>query len=160
MGVKTNAMRILDQYAVPYTPHFINTKVALSGKEVADILKLPYEQVFKTLVTVGASGNHYCFVVPVDCELNLNKAACSVQEKSVHMIKSKELLPLTGYIHGGCSPLGMKKALVTVFHFTADSFDSIVFSAGKIGCHVQVRLSQLNSVIDYSLADIADKEGV
>ena len=110
--------------------------------------------VFKTLVTVGKSGNHYVFLLPVNKELDLKKAAKSVGEKNVEMIKSKDLLPLTGYIHGGCSPIGMKKFFKTVIHETASKFDKILFSGGKIGYQVEVSLQDLSKVIKYDLADI------
>ena len=112
------------------------------------------DMVFKTLVTVGKSGNHYVFLLPVNKELDLKKAAKSVGEKNVEMIKSKDLLPLTGYIHGGCSPIGMKKFFKTVIHETASKFDKILFSGGKIGYQVEVSLQDLSKVIKYDLADI------
>ncbi|MBR3803593.1 MAG: Cys-tRNA(Pro) deacylase [Clostridia bacterium] len=153
---KTNVMRILDSKKVNYIPHTYEAEEAASGTEVAKILSLDPQKVFKTLVTAGKSGEHYCFVVPVEKELNLKKAAKAVGEKSIEMIKSKELLPLTGYIHGGCSPIGMKKFLRTTFHTTAGDFDTIVFSGGKIGRHVELSLADLSKVIRYSVADIAD----
>jgi Cys-tRNA(Pro)/Cys-tRNA(Cys) deacylase len=156
MVEKTNVMRILDSKKVKYTPHTYEAEEVASGTEVADILSLDPKKVFKTLVTVGKSGEHYCFVVPVEKELNLKKAAKAVGEKSIEMIKSKELLPLTGYIHGGCSPIGMKKFLRTTFHSTATDSDTIVFSGGKIGRHVELSLADLGKVIRYSVADIAD----
>ncbi len=154
MVEKTNVMRILEQKKVKYIPHTYEAEQAASGTEVAEILGLNPEKVFKTLVTVGKSGAHYCFVVPVGNELDLKKAAGVVGEKSIEMIKSKELLPLTGYIHGGCSPIGMKKFFRTTFHKTAADFDTVIFSGGKIGRHVELSLNDLNSVIRFSLADI------
>ena len=112
------------------------------------------EQAFKTLVTVGKTGKNYVFVVPVNKELDLKKAAKAVGEKSIEMIKSKELLPLTGYVHGGCSPIGMKKFFPTTFHKTAEDFETIMFSAGKIGHQVEVKLSDVDKVIRYQIADI------
>ena len=153
---KTNVMRILDSKKVKYVAHAYEAEEAASGTQVADILSLDPKKVFKTLVTVGKSGEYYCFVVPVEKELNLKKAAKAVSEKSIEMIKSKELLPLTGYIHGGCSPIGMKKFFKTTFHTTAEESDTIVFSGGKIGCHVELSLADLSKVIRYSVADIAD----
>ena len=122
--------------------------------EVAEALNENPDMVFKTLVTVGKSGNHYVFLLPVNKELDLKKAAKSVGEKNVEMIKSKDLLPLTGYIHGGCSPIGMKKFFKTVIHETASKFDKILFSGGKIGYQVEVSLQDLSKVIKYDLADI------
>ena len=114
------------------------------------------DRAFKTLVTVGKSKEHYVFVVPVSKELNLKKAAQCVGEKSIEMIKSKELLPLTGYVHGGCSPIGMKKQFVTTIDRSAEQFDKIMFSAGKIGYQVEVSLRDLGKVIRYQTADIAE----
>lgn len=154
MVEKTNVMRILDQKKIKYIPHTYEAQEAASGTEVADILGLDSRRTFKTLVTVGKSGTHYCFVVPVNKELDLKKAANAVGEKSIEMIKSKELLPLTGYIHGGCSPIGMKKFFRTTFHITAQDFDTIIFSGGKIGRHVELCLNDLSKVIRFSVADI------
>lgn len=154
MDEKTNVMRILDQKKVSYKPHTYAAEGVASGLEVAQIFGIEPERVFKTLVTVGKSGSHYCFVVPVAYELDLKKAAAVVHEKSIEMIKSKELLPLTGYIHGGCSPIGMKKFLRTTFHSSAKDFETIIFSAGKIGCHVELNLKELERVIKFSTADI------
>ena len=126
----------------------------LSGDEIAAVLNENPEQAFKTLVTVGKTGKNYVFVVPVNKELDLKKAAKAVGEKSIEMIKSKELLPLTGYVHGGCSPIGMKKFFPTTFHKTAEDFETIMFSAGKIGHQVEVKLSDVDKVIRYQIADI------
>ena len=115
---KTNAMRILEQKKVPYIPHFYEDTGAVAGVDVANALGEPVEQVYKTLVTVGKTGEHYVFVIPVADELDLKKAAKAAGEKNIAMIKSKELLPLTGYIHGGCSPVGMKKPFPTFFDET------------------------------------------
>ena len=104
--------------------------------EVAHLLDEDPDRVFKTLVTVGKSEEHYVFMVPVAEELDLRKAACAVGEKSIHMIRSRELLPLTGYVHGGCSPVGMKKQFTTVIDETAQLFDQIIFSAGRIGSQI------------------------
>lgn len=155
---KTNVMRILEQKKVSYEAYTYADTEAISGIEVATVLNQNPEQVFKTLVTIGASKKNYVFVVPVCAELNLKKAAKAVGEKSIQMIKSKELLPLTGYIHGGCSPIGMKKLFKTVIDITAQDFDTIIFSAGKIGYQVEVSLSDLTKVVPYDLNDIADVE--
>lgn len=151
---KTNAMRILDGKKIEYTHYNYIESGAISGMEVAEALNENPDMVFKTLVTVGKSGNHYVFLLPVNKELDLKKAAKSVGEKNVEMIKSKDLLPLTGYIHGGCSPIGMKKFFKTVIHETASKFDKILFSGGKIGYQVEVSLQDLSKVIKYDLADI------
>lgn len=156
MEDKTNVMRILDQKKIVYKEHtYLNTG-AIGGQEVAEALGEDANRVFKTLVTVGKTGNHYVFLVPVNKELNLKKAAKAVGEKKIEMIKSKELLPLTGYIHGGCSPIGMKKFFKTTIHSTAENYDTIMFSAGKIGYQVETSLNSLKKVIRFDLEDIAD----
>lgn len=156
MEDKTNVMRILDQKKIEYKEHkYLNTG-AIGGQEVAEALCEDANRVFKTLVTVGKTGNHYVFLVPVNKELNLKKAAKAVNEKKIEMIKSKELLPLTGYIHGGCSPIGMKKFFKTTIHSTAENYDTIMFSAGKIGYQVETSLNSLKKVIRFDLEDIAD----
>lgn len=151
---KTNVMRILDQKKIPYQAYTYVDTDAISGVEVAEVLGQNPKQVFKTLVTVGASKRNYVFVIPVCEELHLKKAAKAVGEKSIEMIKSKELLPLTGYIHGGCSPIGMKKLFKTVINNTAADFDTIIFSAGKIGYQVEVAPGDLKKVVPYNLADV------
>lgn len=151
---KTNVMRILDQKKIEYHAYSYDTKEAVGGMEVAAVLGQNPKQVFKTLVTVGASKHHYVFVIPVCEELDLKKAAQAVGEKRIEMIKSKELLPLTGYIHGGCSPIGMKKFFKTTLDTSAAAYDTIFFSAGKIGFQVEVAFADLQKVIAYGLADI------
>lgn len=151
---KTNVCRVLDQKKVSYKTHVCPDAEGLSGDEIAAVLNENPEQAFKTLVTVGKTGKNYVFVVPVNKELDLKKAAKAVGEKSIEMIKSKELLPLTGYVHGGCSPIGMKKFFPTTFHKTAEDFETIMFSAGKIGHQVEVKLSDADKVIRYQIADI------
>mgnify|MGYP003290646171 FL=1 len=151
---KTNVMRILDQKKISYQAYCYADTDAVSGVEVAEALGQNPNQVFKTLVTVGASKRNYVFVIPVCEELQLKKAAKAVGEKSIEMIKSKELLPLTGYIHGGCSPIGMKKLFKTVIHSSASEFGTIIFSAGKIGYQVEVAPTDLKKVIPYEFGDI------
>lgn len=151
---KTNVMRTLDRLKITYTPHCYAATEAISGVEVASVLGQDPAQVFKTLVTVASSGAHYVFMVPVAEELDLKKAAKAVGEKKIEMIKSKELLPLTGYVHGGCSPIGMKKPFKTIIHKTAESFETIVFSAGKIGYQVQLSLVDLNKAVKVIGEDI------
>ena len=151
---KTNVMRLLEQKRAAYTPHYYGDTDAISGADVARVLGQDPDRVYKTLVTVAASGEHYVFLVPVEKELELKKAAKAVGEKSVAMIKSKELLPLTGYIHGGCSPVGMKKPIRTVIDQSAAGFETILFSAGKIGYQVETSLTELAKVIPFDLADI------
>ena len=154
MDEKTNVMRILEQKKVKYESHCYAHTDAVSGTEVAEVLGQDPKRVFKTLVTVGKSKSYYVFVVPVEEELNLKKAAKSVGEKSIEMIKSKELLPLTGYIHGGCSPIGMKKFFKTTINESAKDCETIIFSAGKIGYQVEMSLDSLSKVISFCLADI------
>ena len=156
MEEKTNVMRILEQKKIKYNSYSYASTQAISGMEVATALNQDPNCVFKTLVTVGTSRNNYVFLVPVNKELNLKKAAKSVNEKKVEMIKSKELLPLTGYIHGGCSPIGMKKQFKTVINITAQNFEKIIFSAGKIGYQVEMSLENLQKVINFTFADIVD----
>lgn len=151
---KTNVMRILDQKRIPYTAHTYIGTDAVSGTEVAAVLGEDPARVFKTLVTVGKSGGHYVFVIPVASELDLKKAACAVKEKSITMLHAKDLLPLTGYIHGGCSPIGMKKFFPTVLDQTAEQFPGILFSAGKIGYQVEMNPADLARVISFSFADL------
>lgn len=153
---KTNVMRLLEQHGIEYTPHYYAESGAVAGLEVAEALGEEPDRVFKTLVTVGKSGQHYVFVIPVTGELDLRKAAAAVGEKSVAMIKSRELLPLTGYIHGGCSPIGMKKPFPTVFDETAVLYDTVYFSAGKIGAQVEVDPARARELIGFDYADLTE----
>ncbi|MDR0880270.1 MAG: Cys-tRNA(Pro) deacylase [Clostridioides sp.] len=151
---KTNVMRILDKKKITYNDYCYVDTDAVSGVEVAAVLGQDPAQVFKTLVTVGKSKEHYVFVIPVALELDLKKAAQSVGEKSIEMLKSKDLLGLTGYIHGGCSPIGMKKYFSTVIHNSAEGLGSVIVSAGKIGYQVEISLEDLGKVIRFTTADI------
>ena len=135
---KTNVMRILDGKKLPYESHSYEPDATMTGEEIAGILGENPEKVFKTLVTQGKSGSYYVFVVPVKEELDLKKAAKVSGEKAIGMIKQKELLPLTGYVHGGCSPIGMKKQFPTFIHETAKTFDKIFVSAGKVGFQIEI----------------------
>lgn len=152
MQEKTNVMRILDQKKVSYIPHYYDPDKAIAGVDVAKFLGENPKQVFKTLVTVAKSNNHYVFVIPVESELDLKKAAKTVGEKNVEMIKQKELLPLTGYIHGGCSPIGMKKPFRTVMNESALNYDLVTFSAGKIGYQVEMNPNDLKKLINISFS--------
>lgn len=152
---KTNVMRLLEQKKIPYNQYCYADTDAISGTDVARVLNQDPNRVFKTLVTVGGkTGQNFVFVIPVERELDLKKAAKAVGEKSIEMLKQKDLLPTTGYIHGGCSPIGMKKLFTTTFHETAANYDTIIFSAGKIGYQVEVTPSDLQKVIPYKTADI------
>ena len=151
---KTNVMRILDQKKIKYVSHCYADTDAISGVEVATVLQQDPNQVFKTLVTIGNSNSYYVFLVPVNRELDLKKAAKAVGEKSISMIKSKDLLQLTGYIHGGCSPIGMKKSYKTVIDASAADFDTIIFSGGKIGYQVELSLDDLKQVLRFDCENI------
>lgn len=151
---KTNVMRILDKAKIAYKHYSYADTDAISGVEVAAALNQNSDQVFKTLVTTSKSGNHYVFMIPVEKELDLKKAASAVGEKSVEMLKLKELLPLTGYVHGGCSPIGMKKAFKTVIDSSAKNFNTIVFSAGKIGYQVELNPQELSKIINVEFKEV------
>ena len=151
---KTNVMRTLEQKKIPYTPHEHPTEGMIDGVSVAQYLHQDPERLFKTLVTRGASGGYYVFDIPAAETLDLKKAARAVGEKSIAMLPQKELLPLTGYVHGGCSPIGMKKQFPTVLHETAQLFDTIFVSAGKIGAQVEVAPSDLLTLLGASMADV------
>lgn len=152
---KTNVMRLLDAKKVPYTPHTYPPDSSLSGEEIAGLLQENPDYVFKTLVARGKSGQYYVFVIPVSRELDLKKAARASGEKAVSMIPQKELLPLTGYVHGGCSPVGMKKAFPTFVHESAESMDRFFVSAGKVGFQVEADPQSLLSLIRFRFADLA-----
>ena len=153
---KTNAMRLLEQEGVSYTPHSYewDGKTAPDGATVARGLGVDPGMVFKTLVARGASGGYYVFDIPVEATLDLKKAARAAGEKSVEMIHLKELFPLTGYVHGGCSPIGMKKPFPTVAHETAKEFEAILFSAGRIRRQIEAGLGDLQKAVAVSLADV------
>ncbi len=136
---KTNAMRILERLGIAYTSQDYECDAFTDGMQAADRLGLPYEQVFKTLVTVGADREHYVFVIPVDQELDFKKCAKAVGVKSVEMIHVKDLFALTGYVRGGCTAIGMKKQFVTCVDETAQLFDTIYVSAGRIGTQIALK---------------------
>ena len=154
---KTNVMRTLDQKKIAYTPHTYDPNGPVDGVSVAQTLGQAAEMVFKTLVTRGASGGSYVFDIPVAENLDLKKAARAVGEKSIAMLPQKELLGLTGYVHGGCSPVGMKKQFSTVFHETAAQLPRIMVSAGKIGYQVECDPSELLKLLGAGTADIIVK---
>ena len=153
---KTNAMRMLERAKVAYTAHEYPHEEgqAVDGANVARLTGQDPARVFKTLVTQGADRSYYVFVVPVLAELDLKKAAKAVGEKSIAMLPQKELLPLTGYIHGGCSPIGMKKQFPTVLHESAADCESIYVSAGKIGYQVQLSPGDLQKMLPMKLCDV------
>lgn len=153
---KTNVMRLLEQKKVAYTPHSYPHEegVAVDGATVAALIGRDPGDVFKTLVAVGASKGHYVFVIPVEAELDLKKAARAAGEKSVAMLPLKELTPLTGYVRGGCSPVGMKKAFPTFFHRSAQERPAILVSAGRIGSQVEVEPETLCRLVRGQFADL------
>ncbi|MDO4188167.1 MAG: Cys-tRNA(Pro) deacylase [Lachnospiraceae bacterium] len=151
---KTNVMRLLEQKKISYEAVSLDNADGLTGEEIAKALNEDPGQAFKTLVTTGKSGTHYVFVIPVASELNLKLAASAVSEKSIEMLKQKDLLPLTGYVHGGCSPIGMKKFFTTTIDSSALNYDEIYFSAGKIGHQVKVAISDIDKIIRVSYADV------
>lgn len=150
---KTNVTRLLDVANIDYNLHCYDPKIT-DGESIAKILEEDPEQVFKTLVTVSNTKEHFVFCIPVKYNLDLKKAASVVGVKSIEMIPQKELLPLTGYIHGGCSPIGMKKQFKTVINETAMLFNTICVSAGKVGFQIEVNPDQLMNYINASYADI------
>ena len=151
---KTNVMRLLDAAQLEYLSYCYIDSGAISGIDVADTIGCDRGMLFKTLVTVGKSGNHYVFVIPCAEELDLRKAASCVGEKNIEMVKSKELLALTGYIHGGCSPIGMKKQFATVVDETAQLYDKIIFSGGKIGYMVCMAPEDLKKMVEFKYEDL------
>ena len=154
-NVRTNVARLLEAAGIVCVEHRYDiADGAIDAVSVARKLGEPVEQVFKTLVTVGASRNHYVFVIPVMRELDLKKAAKAAGEKSVAMIRQKDLLPLTGYVHGGCSPVGMKKAFPTFIHESAEKEDQIFVSAGKVGFQVGVNPKDLSVLVRFAWADL------
>ena len=152
--VKTNVMRILERQKIAYNHYCYEGTGAVSGIEVAAALGEDADRVFKTLVTVSKSRRYYVFMIPVAAELNLKKAAAAVGEKDVEMLKQKDLLPLTGYVHGGCSPIGMKKQFPTVGHNSAENYATIIYSAGKDGYQDETSLAGLRKVNGCVTADI------
>lgn len=151
---KTNAMRILAAAKVPHELHSYDCKEALSGVEVAQQLNEDPDHVFKTLVAQGKTGEHYVFMVPAAATLDLKKAARACGEKSVSMIKSRDLLPTTGYVHGGCSPIGMKKQFPTFCDETCILFDTIIFSGGRIGTQIEMSFDDLQQVVEVTPCDL------
>ncbi|MGN0204758.1 MAG: Cys-tRNA(Pro) deacylase [Coprococcus sp.] len=152
--VKTNAMRILDKNKITYELKTYECNEFIDGIHIADQLGQPYERMFKTLVTVGKSKNYFVFVIPVDQELDLKAAARTVGEKNIEMIHVKDIQSITGYIRGGCTPVGMKKQYPTVIHETAQNFDTITISGGRIGTQIILNPQDLIKVTRGQFADI------
>lgn len=151
---KTNALREIEAAGIEHRFITFECEEALSGVDVAAKLGEDPDHVFKTLVTEAKSGQHYVFMVPVACELDLKKAAAAVGEKAVSMIKARDLLPLTGYVHGGCSPIGMKTPFPTAIDETAQLHDTIMFSGGRIGCQVEMSPDDLDKLVSLVFADL------
>ena len=155
---KTNCMRVLESKKIPYVPHSYEADPTLTGEDIARLLGEAPGQVFKTLVTEGRPRQYYVFVIPVDRELNLKKAASAAGEKSVRMIPQKDLLPLTGYVHGGCSPVGMKKLFPTFIDETAQLFEVMFVSGGKVGLNLEIAPDRLRSFIQAQYADLTKNQ--
>ena len=153
---KTNVMRVLDSKKIHYVSHSYEPDATMSGEEIAALLGEDADMVYKTLVTQGKSGGYYVFVIPVKAELDLKKAAKAAGEKSIAMIKQKDLLPLTGYVHGGCSPVGMKKQFPTFVNENAKELEKMFVSAGKVGFQVELSPEDLKSVVRFTYADIVE----
>lgn len=152
--VKTNAMRILESMKIPFTHHTYECGEFVDGIQIADKLGLPYEKVYKTLVTQGNSKNYFVFVIPIAKELDLKKAAKSVGEKSVEMIHVKDINSITGYIRGGCTAIGMKKQFVTRIDESAKSQPDIYVSGGRIGSQINLKPDDLAKAAGAEYADI------
>lgn len=151
---KTNAMRILDAAHVDHVIHSVDATGEDTGVDIAHRAGEDPDHVFKTLVTQGKSGEHLVFMIPVACELDLKKAARAAGEKSVAMVRSRELFELTGYVHGGCSPLGMKKPFRTFIDETCILFDTILFSSGRIGTQIEMSFDDLANIIEIEAVDL------
>ena len=151
---KTNAMRILDKNKIPYRIKTYECDEFIDGIHIADKNGDPYDRSFKTLVTVGKTGGYYVFVIPIDREIDLKKAAKEVGEKSVEMIRVKDINAVTGYIRGGCTPLGMKKLYPTVIHNSAKDFDEIIISGGRLGIQILLNANDLVKMVDGKFADV------
>lgn len=152
--IKTNAMRILDKNRIPYQVNTYECEEFIDGIHIADMLGQSYDQSFKTLVTVGKSGEHYVFAIPINRELDLKKAAKAVGEKSVEMIHVKDINQITGYIRGGCTPIGMKKNYVTVLHSSIRTLNEVIISGGRIGSQIQMKPDDLIRVTNARVEDI------
>ena len=152
--IKTNAMRILDTQKIPYITHTYECDEFIDGIQIADMLKLPHEKVYKTLVTQGSSRNYYVFVIPIAEELDLKKAAKSVSEKSISMLHVKDINAVTGYIRGGCTAIGMKKSYPTRIEQSAQSLEKIIVSGGRIGTQLELSPQDLAKAAQAEFADI------
>ena len=156
MEIKTNVMRALDKARIKYKTYFYDAASARTGGEIATMLNQNPAQVFKTLVTINKNNNIFVFMLPVNAELNLKSAAICVGEKSLHMLQQRELLGRVGYIHGGCSPIGMKKLFPTIVDISAKNFETIIFSGGHIGAQVEVSVNDLAKIIPIKFGNICE----
>lgn len=152
--IKTNAMRILETKKIPYTTHTYECDEFIDAIQIADMLSLPYEKVYKTLVTQGTSKNYYVFVIPIAEELDMKKAAKSVNEKSITMLHVKDINTVTGYIRGGCTAVGMKKQYVTRIDSSAQAMEKIIVSGGRIGSQLELDPQDLARATGAEFADI------
>lgn len=152
--IKTNAMRILEQKKIPFTHYTYECEEFIDGAQTADLLGLPHEKVYKTLVTVGADKNYYVFVIPIDGELDLKKAAKAVGQKSLSMIQVKEINAVTGYIRGGCTAIGMKKQYKTVIHKAAMNLETMIVSGGRIGSQIELKPEALKVAVNAEFSDV------
>lgn len=152
---KTNAIRMLEQQKVPFQIHTYEASGAIDGVSVAKKIGHPADHVFKTLVTTAGAEKMYVFVIPVEAELDLKAAARAAGEKKVEMLPLKDLLPTTGYVRGGCSPVGMKKQFPTFIDESAEELDYIIVSAGKIGMQIQLSPKDLANVVNAAFAPVA-----
>lgn len=152
--IKTNAMRMLEKKKIPYTHHTYECEEFIDGMQTADLLGLPYEKVYKTLVTIGADKNYYVFVIPIDKELDLKKAAKAVGQKSLAMIPVKDINAVTGYIRGGCTAIGMKKQYKTVIHEAAKELDNMIVSGGRIGSQIELLPQDLCKATGAEFGDV------
>ena len=143
---KINVMRILDQHKIKYNNYYYGDTDAINGTDVAKALNEDPNKVFKTLITVSKTKVYYCFMIPVEKELDLKKCAIAVNEKNIEMIPQKELLSLTGYVHGGCSPIGLKKQFKVTIDESAEKLEKIIFSAGKIGYQVELDIKDFKKI--------------
>lgn len=152
--VKTNAMRILERMHIPYEYSTYECEEFTDGIHVADLLGLPHERVYKTLVTVGKSNNHYVFVIPIETEIDFKKAAKGAGEKSVEMLHLKDLTKVTGYVRGGCTSIGMKKQFPTFIQCQAEMLDYLYVSAGKPGMQLKLSPLDLKAAANATFADV------
>lgn len=153
---KTLVMKLLDKLKIEYIPYFYDEEKGIDAVAVASLINKDSKQVFKTLITVGKSRNFYCFVIPSEKSLSFKKASVIVGEKSLEMVHQKDLLNLTGYVHGGCSPIGLKKSFTTVIDISCSNFDTICISGGKRGVNIEISLKELQKVIHFNLASICE----